>query len=535
MMRKIKIAFLHFAKPKGFLTLIIVFYLFNGISYIRMQSVTFDEGSFLHYANKVLHKHPDRTDPMSQNSKMPIVMLNLIPRIIEQVIHPQLHKSDDGVSDILMGRYVTLFFSIFIILIVYDWTSKLYGIHAALFAAFLTSVCPNLLSNAGFVTTDSYSALFLLLSMYATWLFIRNSSLKRFCILSFLLATSQLAKQSLAFLYVIVPLYILTYILVQQKRPHWKKIAVYSVSFLGINWLIINAGFLFVNTNVQLKNFTFISDAFQHLQHILPGSLYIPFPKAFITGLDIAKHFDQLGGGDWNICGNGNVTILGRSATFAGIWYYYIVSLFFKTPIAIMFFIAGGIWIIVRYRSAKEFFANEFVLILPVVFYLFYMSFFYKCQVGIRQIIFIYPLCYIFCGNIIPHIHTLKRQMVLICLSLYLVVSVFIYWSNYYPYTNEFIWDKKMAYTFVGASNLEFRQGEIFLSRYLLTHPDVKTPTSKPDTGTFFINTNDFLDVWNFHRFDWLHKFRPTDQVAYNWLLITVSPGDLKDLQNEQK
>jgi hypothetical protein len=535
MKKNIKSALVHFTKSKGLLSLIIIFYLINGLCYIRMQSLTSDEGSFLNYANKVFHRHPERTDPVSQNSKMPVVMLNLVPRIIEQIIHPQLHKNDDGASDILNGRYVTLFFSIFIILIVYEWTNKLYGILAALFAAFLTSICPNLLANAGFVTTDCYSALFLLLTMFSTWLFIHDPSLKRFCILSFFLATSQLAKQSLSFLYIIVPLCILIYILVHHKKLDWKKVAVYSFSFLCINWFIINAGFLFVDTNTQLKNFTFISKVFQNLQHLLPGNIYVPLPKAFITGLDMAKYFDQLGGGDWNKCGNGNVTVLGRSASFAGIWYYYIVSLFFKTPISIMFFIAGGIWISIRYRSAKHFFANEFILLLPVVFYVFYMSLFYKCQVGIRQLIFIYPLCYIFCGTIIPHINTFKRIAFLTCLSLYLLVSVLLYWSNYYPYTNEFIWDKKMAYSSVGASNLEFHQGKKFLSQYLLAHPDVKIPTSKPDIGTFIINTNDFLDVWNFHRFDWLSIYRPSGQVAYNWLLITVSQRDLEGLPNRQK
>ena len=347
------------------------------------------------------------------------------------------------------------------------------------------------------------------------------------------MAASQLAKQSLLFLYIIVPFCILIYILVQKKKPNWKRLILFFATFFCINWFVINAGFLFVDTNTQLKNYTFLSEAFQKLQHFLPGNFYVPLPNAFVTGLDMAKYFDQLGGGDLNICANGNVTILGKSATFGGFWYYYFISLFFKTPIAILLFIAGGLWATIRYRTAKQFFASEFFLLLPVAFYVCYMSFMYKCQVGIRQLIFIYPLCYILCGTIMLHIHTLKRKILLVGLSLYLLVSVLIYWRNYYPYTNEFIWDKKMAYSFVGASNLEFHQGGKFFAQYLLTHPDIKIPTLKPETGTFLINTNDFLDVWNLHRFDWLSKIKPSGQVAYNGLLVTVSENDLREVPNK--
>ena len=144
------------------LGLIIIFYLINGISYLQQQSLTSDEGSFMSYAIRYVKGQPERIYPRTDNSKMPVSALNLVPRISEKVLTGVKSKDDGGLSDTMNGRYVTLFFSIFTILLVFQWARELYGKGAGLFAAFLMSFCPNNLANAALVTTDSYSVLFLL-------------------------------------------------------------------------------------------------------------------------------------------------------------------------------------------------------------------------------------------------------------------------------------------------------------------------------------------------------------------------------------
>src|SRR5580704_7803104 len=102
---------LHFQKiQRGtwILTLILVLYLLNGIICIGHLSITSDEGSFISYAIRLLKGKPERIYPVSDNSKMPISVLNVIPRGIEQLRFPQTKKSDYGYSDIIHGRYITL-------------------------------------------------------------------------------------------------------------------------------------------------------------------------------------------------------------------------------------------------------------------------------------------------------------------------------------------------------------------------------------------------------------------------------------------
>src|ERR1700676_2098252 len=130
------------------LLLILLLYLLNGIFYLRAQSLTFDETSHLSYATRLLKGQPERVD-QTDNSKMPGSVINLIPRIIGQLLNPRLKKTDYGASDVFAGRYMTLLVSIFSILLVFHWSKELYGNLAGIFSAFLISFCPNMIANAG--------------------------------------------------------------------------------------------------------------------------------------------------------------------------------------------------------------------------------------------------------------------------------------------------------------------------------------------------------------------------------------------------
>ena len=510
------------------LVLLIIFYLFNGIQYLRWQSVTSDEGAFYNYAKRYLKGSPNRIYPESDNSKMPVVVLNTIPRVAEQLLNPGLKRSDWGLTDIMRGRYITLFISIFTILIVYAWTVQLYGNKAGLFAAFLMAFCPNNLSNAALITTDSYSVLLLLTTMYFLWKFCKTGNKKYFILFSLSAAISQLIKQSLFHLYVLVLVCLFIYYLVNKPAIRFGVLIKYLLVFALINWLIINAGYYFHESNLTLGNYHFMSNLFQNVQRIFPGWLLLPFPRPFIEGLDMTKYYDQLGGGFDGLSSFGKVTILGKSATGGSFWYYYFVSIFFKTPISYLILFAASLIALMRHGSLKKFIQNELFLLIPVLYFLVVFSFFYKTQCGIRHIIFIYPFLFIATGGLIPLLKNIFSKTAVTVLSIFLVVSVLRYWKNYYPYTNEFIPDKKMAYNYVGAGNLEFLQGSFFLRDYLKKHPDVKPVTEEPQTGTFIINTEDYLDIWNRHSYDWISHIKPSGQVAYNWLLITVEENDLR-------
>ena len=513
------------------LGLILLFYLLNGIFYLQAQSLTSDEPSHLSYATRLLKGHPERVY-QTDNSKMPISVINLIPRIIAQLFNPRLKKTDNGASDIFAGRYITLLVTVLLIILVYQWSKELYGEPAGIFSAFLISFCPNMIANAGLVTTDSYSMIFLTLTLYSLWKFCQKPGTIQFFLLSICMSASQLVKQSLFHLYILVPIILIVFFLIDKPKIKISRLLLYFFLFFLINWIVINLGYGFRDTNTPLEQFHFFSKSFQGLQQILPGGLTIPLPRAFITGLDLSKYYDQIGGGDNIKSTFGNVTILGRSSKGGSFWYYYFISFLFKTPIADIIFTIIGTILIVKKRTAREFFVNEFFLFTPVIYFIIFMSFFYKTQIGIRQIIFIYPFLYIICGALFKWLNSLTFSIFIAAGCIFLLISVLPYWRNYYPYTNEFIHDKKMAYRYVGNGNLEIHQGNFFFAAYLLKHPEIHMAPTKPAPGIYLINLNDYMDVWNLHQYAWLSSLQPIGQVAYNGLLIRVTEDDLKMLSH---
>jgi 4-amino-4-deoxy-L-arabinose transferase-like glycosyltransferase len=252
-------------------------------------------------------------------------------------LNPALNKNDEGVADIMMGRYISLFFSLFTIIILYRWGSELYGTASGLVAAFLYSFCPNSLANASFVSTDGYSVLMLLLTLYLFWKWIHNRKMRTFVLLSIVIAFSQLVKQSLFHLYVMLPLLtVFTLIFVRSSVPRISKPLLHLTIFIVINFLVINLGYYFYHSFQPLGKYHFMSDLFIGVQNILPSVIPVPLPSPFIEGLDMAKYYDQIGGGIAGVSSFGKVTIMGQEATGGSFWYYYIVTIFFKTPIAIL-------------------------------------------------------------------------------------------------------------------------------------------------------------------------------------------------------
>ncbi len=514
-------------KQNIILFLLILVYLINGIYSINVLSITADEGSHLAFGIKMLKGDPARTNPEKDNSKMPVSVLNTLPRAVEQLFNNGLSKNDYGISDTIKGRYITLLFSVLIILLVFTWSRKLYGVNAGLFSVFLYVCCPNSMANAVLVTTETYSVFFLSTTLYFLWRYCNSKNQKDFIWFALMLALSQLVKQSLFHLYVLVPCCVLTYAVVMKEKLKWLSLIKKLLIVISISWAVINAGFIFWHTNIRLDNYHFMSSLFQKVQLLLPGNLPVPLSESFVSGLDQAKFYDQLGGG-YIQSSFANVTILGQSSTGGSFWYYYFVSLFFKTPVTYLVLLCWAVYLVVKKKNFIQFIKNEFFLLMPVIYYLAVFSFFYKTQCGIRHIIFIYPLIFIGSGIVIKYAGNKTEQLLVMVLSLLLILSVGQYFNNYCPYTNEFIGHKKNAYQYVGASNLNFTQAEYLVDDYLKKHPDIKRASETPQTGKFVLVIDSYLDIWNTGKYKWLRKLQPVAEVHYSYLLFDVKQKDIE-------
>lgn len=506
-----------------FFLLILLSYAVIELVFISTEDLTADETMHLTYGAKILSRNPAKRSCTLDDSKMPISALNAVPRGVQQILNPGLTKNDYGASDAKMGRYITLLFSLISLFIVFKWSSEWYGQKAGLFSMALTAFCPTFLAHSGLVTTDAYSALVILLVLYTLWKYLTTHTRKYFILFCICTGVAQITKQTFFHLYILLPLIFCIYYLLNKQSFSIKKFAFNFLIFVGINLLIINAGFLFYQSFVPLQEYVFVSKMFINAQQTFSffGNIPVPLPSPFLIGMDSVKYVDEMGGG-FPESSFPIVSILGFSEPGKSYWFYYLATILFKTPIPTLIFFALSFYYIFKKSNRSFLKSNEIILIIPVIFFIVIMSCFNNIQSGVRHILFLYPLLYILCGKIIPHIQTKASKVGLFICCAWLLVSVFSFANNYIPYTNEFISNKKMAFKIVGTSNIDFGQGLSAAEAYVKHHPDVRFAGPSAEKGKFIITVGNYEDIFGEHTYNWLQKYTPYDHVRYTYLLIEV-------------
>ena len=511
-------------------TLLFAIFLINGLIYIPSQSITGDEGDHYNYAVRFAKGHPEKVRPFDDASTMPLTVVSTIPRIVEQLIHPDFKKTDNGRSDVINGRYLTLFFCLFIGLIVYRWSKALYGEKGGLISLFFFAFCPNISAHASLVSTDAYSALFTVLPAYYFWKYFRSATVSDFFWFAFWLSVAQLAKQSLTWLY---PIFLLLALIAigSGARPvkDLRRFALLTLVFLITTIAVLNIGFQFNQTGRPLHSYAFKSSFFSSLSSRsgFLGEIPLPLPTPYLQGLDYTKNMDEIGGGHEE--SSEKIYLLGESRAGRGFPYYYLVTGFFKTPIPLLIAILVAVVLLFR-NGSGAFFSRELFVVFPVLCFLVYFNLFYRSQVGLRHILMIFPLLFVLAGNLV-NIPMRKSWFVALLLGLatWSIADFYYFFPHLIPYTNEFVPRKKMAYRIMADSNLDYEQALEYRDRYLAEHPEMKYAPPTPAAGRFLIRVSDLLDLKNEGKYQWLRtNFEPDDHLVFTYLIFDISEEDLR-------
>ncbi len=497
-------------------------YLVNGLIAIQKNSVTYDEMDHWSYGKRILKMQPQKIYPFDDASAMPISGLNAIPRAVEQLLNPDLLKTDGGFSDIMHGRYVTLFICLLTGLFIYRWAKELFGERGGLFSLFLFVVCPNLNAHGALLTTDAYTALLTVTTSFFFWKFIKQSGWKNFLLFSVSLGIAQVTKYSLihlVFIFAVVTLFVL----IKRKTlfSGWKRNLSRLAVLILILLFIINAGYLFNNTGRSIKSFTTQSKTFTLIKESTAGSIPLPLPGPYIEGLDLTMYMNELGAGDPNVSGANY--LLGEKRTGSGFWYYYFVVFVFKTPITVLLVLLAAI-VFLFVRKKNEGHPSTMLFLLGISFYfLLMLGLTNNVQIGIRHAIMVYPLLYVLAGFLLtlPIVQN-KNKFSSAILVIYSIITFYVFFPNLISYTNELIPDKKKACKIMADSNIDYGQGWFALNKYLKSHPDTKLAGEKPETGKIVIGVNDYLDLNNTKRYSWLNQYAPVGHVNFCFLLFDI-------------
>ncbi len=234
--------------------------------------------------------------------------------------------------NIARARLGNLLFLALGILGVALWARHLFSPEVALLAAFLYANLPTILAHAGVATTDMAGAAIFTLAVYATTLFLEETTWKRTIVFGLAIAAGVLSKYSFI---VYFPPAVLILMIVQRRVPVMRILAALLLAFL-IVWAVF--GFEF-GTCAEIDHESL------HRSRSVFGStwfatdLALPAPQ-LVNGVLTVKNHDH-----W-----GHPAFLFGEKRWKGWWYYFPVALFYKTPIPFLILALAGCVVAFRKR-----------------------------------------------------------------------------------------------------------------------------------------------------------------------------------------
>lgn len=424
-----------------------VFYFLLGINSINTWSVTNDEADHFSYGIRSAKGHPEKVIAFEDGSCMPVTMINVVPRVVEQLIHPNIVKNDGGVQDIKRGRYITLIAGFFILIFIYLWLLKISNASCATIGFALAGFCPNIISQSSLVTTDAYAALFFLATLYFLHQWYVKPTIKNFIIFSLVFAAAFLVKQSLL---ILIPLCFIFIVIKLVKTKSVSQSVLLIVLFCIINLLVLNIGFQFSYAD----HLNFKSTTFQLLMHnfLFADVAAKIFPAPFLQGVDEVMYMDNLPAGDVRnlpyIFINGDFVL-----TKTACKQFFFQTFLFKTPM--LFLIGWGISLLSSIKS-RQFTVTLLISLLPLLVLIFF-TFCVQSKVGVRHLLIIYPFIIMAAAVAFSK---LNSQWYIAIFALH-ICMVFYYRNNLLAYTNELVIDSAGKVNLAGSVNLEYNQCSI--------------------------------------------------------------------------
>ena len=495
---------------------------------MQLKTPSYDEKYHLAYGMNVL-----RGDPVRHNfrfdSKMPVSALNALPLLVTGV-----HYEKDLPVVEKAAQRVTIVFGVLLGILIFVWSRGLYGPAGGLLSLSLFAFSPDFIAHSQLVTTDVYAALFMTAALWSFWHFLKSPDYSRAALCGLLIGVAQIAKNNCVYLYPILILILflkgLLWLIARpagtRLRPGRSRLfraAGMCAVFLLINLLLINAGFLFHGFGSSLGTYHFKSEVFLQMQSRLHfmSSLPLPLPEPFLSGLDWVM-FNERTGVSFK-----SSYLLGELRQGAGFWNYYFVAFLYKVPLATQALLLAALIVHFLKRKQLDIASCDSILLLPAVFFFVYLSFFYRAQIGIRHLIIIFPLLYIFCGSLFSAGISGRWKLPAVCLLLvFQVWSVVSYYPHYLSYFNELLPDKSRAFEILADSNLDWHQNRRFLKAFLRHNPDVIVSPEGPVASRVIVPVNELVGLFGPERYRWLREnFRPVGHVAYSYILFDCRGG----------
>jgi 4-amino-4-deoxy-L-arabinose transferase-like glycosyltransferase len=408
------------------------------------QDWTYDEPNHLSWSVRLLETgDTERTSNVLYSSTTPVTLLNAVPFRFAQT-----HHWGDPLPKFL-ARIPTIGWWLGLVVATFLFARHYTGELAASIAAMLVALDPNLAAHGCLVTVDVAYACMTLLCLWAFVKLYETLGYWRAAVAGVALGFAFCTKYT-AFL--LVPLCLIALVAGAWKHKSGMRALLQGVgltALIGVSaMLCICAGYLCSDLGVPFAAIHPTSSVMQKVLAVAPG-LWVPLPKAFLTGFDLVMALERT---TWNVVLLGNYYPI-------GIWYYFVVVWLVKTPLAMLTAETAGVGSGLARGALFQAFWSIFLLVALVEFLAFF-SFYFRTQVGLRYVLMCLPLGYLLAA---PELGRWAQSSPQGPLLVGAVVTLALLETGYYvgnqlSFTNLVILPKKAAYRWIADSNVDWGQ-----------------------------------------------------------------------------
>jgi Dolichyl-phosphate-mannose-protein mannosyltransferase len=503
------------------------------LSSMRGMSATYDEGGHLAFGQSVIERRS--IGPSAQ--KMAITLVNYLPLYVLDLLGLDVSAP----TSLFVARLPSVVASLTLVLLVFGWTRRLYGLRGALVSATLCTLCPTVIAHGRLVTNDIYCACLMFAATMMFVEYLRAPTHGRLIGVAGIAGLAQLTKHTALLL---VPIFAVLWSVdalraARDGRTHAaprarrvRRFVLHGAMAVAVALLVMNAGYLFGGTlrsaesylteyralPVGVRNAPALA-AIAALAAPVP-SVRVPLPYLYVYALITGIQYNATG------AGHGPIYLMGEVSE-RGWWYYFLVAFALKTPLAVMLLLAGAIAVSPRWFGKQP--LDELALLTAVVVIFAFFSFACTAQLGIRYVLPAFPFLFVFVGKVAasaPRRHPIPYHAALGILLVWAGASSLSFHPHYVSYFNELIGDRKNMWKYLADSNVDWGQSNEYLLRYLVAQGPgrVTLNPEAPMSGRVIVNVNVLVGVSApRQKYAWLReRFEPARHVAYSWLVYDV-------------
>lgn len=340
-----------------------------------------------------------------------------------------LDGSNDPQRILFWSRLPVMLLSCGLAGLLFMWGRRLYGAWGGLLTLALYCFSPNILAHARLATLDLGACFFMTLALYAFARFRAAASWKRTLAAGVTLGLALSAKATGLLL---APVILAALMLKQgdsrlRDPQYWRSVLCDGAVIFAtaVAALLLTYGFPFKPVYY-----------WDTLQNVFYKSLHSGEGAVDVPGMPHLNYAFYL---------------LGDYST-QGWPYYSLVAFLAKTPVAILLALA------VAFISKKRWRGWTDGLILGTIALLFIASAFNRVNIGLRHILPVYPLLFLYLGRL-ALLPKLRRQKAgLSCLLAWFIISSCVAFPDYLPYFNELAGGAQSGHKILDDSNLDWGQ-----------------------------------------------------------------------------